>query len=349
MCARILVTGSSGFVAGHLIDRLLADGHEVYGVDIKDPEFRSVNHVGWMKKDLRDPGQAMSVFRYYEPEWVFALAADMGGMGFISNNDEQILLNNMRINLNTYMAAKEFKAKKYFFSSSVCVYPEHFQMDDDWVQDMREDFAYPAQPQDAYGWEKLTTEQLLMAANQDYGFPCYIARFHNCYGPYGTWDGGREKAPAALCRKFAVAKHFQSKPYRIEVWGDGKQIRPFVFVTDLVDGILRLTQSKYHDPVNVGPSANSHTSSEHIVSIEHLAALIAEAAGLKGDEWYIDNITGPEGVRYRGASGTLMEALTGWTPTTPLREGISITYEWIEEQVVRKYLNLSDRSYHASR
>lgn len=343
--AKCLVTGSSGFIAGHLIERLVADGHEVHGVDIRDPEFRSDKELGydWLPIDLRHSDEAYSAFRYFKPEWVFALAADMGGMGFISNNDEQILTNNLAINLNSYNAAQSISSvEKYFFSSSVCVYPEQMQMDDNFQESMHEAMAYPADPQDAYGWEKLTTERLLQAAHHDRGFPTYIARFHNCYGPYCAWKGGREKAPAALCRKFAEADVrfanadlHQDMPYEIKVWGDGQQIRPFVYVTDLVDGILRLIKTDYHDPVNIGPTWNAYDISEHIMTIEYLTHIIANTLGLRGDEWYINNVPGPEGVRYRGAEGGLMETLTGWRPTTTVRDGISKLYPWIEEQVLR--------------
>ena len=664
--AKVLVTGAGGFIGGHLSKRLAEQGHDVWGADIKMPEFRSTEDIGipanqFIIADLRYGWTVEELMYTVHPEWIFALAADMGGMGFVSSNDERILRNNLAINLNTYRAAHDLYLKgflqRYFFSSSVCVYPEQAQMTNGFTTNMVEEDAHPANPQDAYGWEKLTTEQLLLAAHQDLGFPTYIARFHNCYdektevltdrgwvnfanllpgdkvasqdedgcmifvlpvahqvrfhdgpmvqikhnsvdllttvdhahywssnanphnyrreplpdlaaiymsqyvqwkgedvgdsytlpeyrdalgrlwrpertvpldkwcslvgwylaegsafrtsdnhivcitqlpgkkhaqilqlleelgityyintkdpkeirihdvqiftaiygqcgskkdkhiprwmlnlpvrylqtlydammagdghtdgraystvcmqddfqelalrlgkrpvisgdrvllsdrvhpsirkqhrsithytgkvydvtvptqshlllvrrngkpvwsgncyGPYGTWQGGREKAPAAMCRKVANIMTNPHKEPVIEVWGDGQQIRPFVYVDDLVEAILLLTQSDYHKPVNLGPTwpwgplEGPNYRHQHIVSIDTLAAMVAEVAGLK--HFSIEHVDGPEGVRYRGADGSLMKRLTGWEPSTPLLTGLSLTYEWIEQQVL---------------
>lgn len=326
MSKKILVTGAGGFIGGHLCKRLMEDGHHVIGVDKKYPEFRSHSDICNEFKliDLHHPDNIFVLLNKYKPDWVFALAADMGGMGFIAFNDYQILLNNLRINLNTLNAAIYAGVERYFFSSSVCVYPDKMMQDDTWVPDMQERDAYPAEPSDEYGWEKLTAERILLAAQAEGKIQARIARFQNTYGPYGTWTGGREKAPAALMRKVAESKLRDDDPISIEVWGDGKATRTFMYIDDCVEGIIRLMYSDCKVPVNLGV--------KEVVDINHLASVCHSAAETDKD-LKITHVSGPEGHRNRGHSGDLYHSWMGWSPSISLFNGIYETYPWIEEQV----------------
>ena len=250
---------------------------------------------------------------------VYALAADMGGMGYISSHHALILHNNSLINLNTLEAARVNGVARYLYSSSACVYPEYKQTDAA-VTALKEDDAYPAQPQDAYGWEKLITERLCIHYREDYGIETRIVRFHNIFGPLGTWDGGREKAPAAMCRKVAVAKLTGKK--EIEIWGDGEQTRSFCLIDDCLDGINRLMASNHHEPLNLGQ--------EHLVTINELADIVSGIAGVTLAKRHVP---GPQGVRGRNSDNTKLRQVLGWEPQISLEEGLRRTYVWIEEQV----------------
>ena len=255
-------------------------------------------------------------------EEVYALAADMGGMGFISSHHAQILHNNSLINIHTLDAARQNGVKRYLYTSSACIYPEFKQTDVNAIP-LKEEDAYPAQPQDAYGWEKLIAERLCMHYRADYGIETRVVRFHNIFGPLGTWDGGREKAPAALCRKIAIAK-LTGNP-EIEIWGDGEQTRSFCLIDDCVKGIYKLMRSNYSEPINLGQ--------DRMLSINQLADIIADIAGI---EVVKKHVPGPQGVRGRNSDNTLLRNALGWEPEVSLEEGLSRTYAWIEAQVREK-------------
>jgi GDP-D-mannose 3',5'-epimerase len=259
-------------------------------------------------------------------EEIYALAADMGGMGFISSHHAQILHNNSLINIHTLDAARENGVKRYLYTSSACVYPEYKQTDVN-VVPLAEEDAYPAQPQDAYGWEKLIAERLCAHYRDDYDIETRIVRFHNIFGPLGTWDGGREKAPAALCRKIAVAK--LTGCHEIEIWGDGEQTRSFCLIDDCVKGIFKLMRSSYAEPLNLGQ--------DRMVSINQLADIIAGIAGIRIVKRHVP---GPQGVRGRNSDNTRLREVLGWEPEISLEEGLAITYAWIETQVRRQLLQL---------
>jgi nucleoside-diphosphate-sugar epimerase len=261
---------------------------------------------------------------------VYALAADMGGMGFISAHNALILHNNSLINLNTLEASRINGIQRYLYTSSACVYPDYKQMSTD-IEPLKEEDAYPAQPEDAYGWEKLVAERLCMYYRQDYGLDTRVVRFHNIFGPLGTWDGGREKAPAALSRKVAMAKLNGAR--ELEIWGDGEQTRSFCYVDDCVVGIHKLMRSDHVDPLNMGQ--------DRMVSINQLADMIANVAGV---EIVKKHVPGPQGVRGRNSDNTMLRQVLDWEPTISLEDGMSRTYAWIEEQVG---LTLAAESAHA--
>lgn len=314
---RILVTGAGGFIGHYLVTRLKHEGYWVRGVDIKLPEFSVTDADEFELLDLRRWDSCLQATRNVDQ--VYALAADMGGMGFISCHHAQILHNNSLINLHTLEAARVNGVKRYFYTSSACIYPEYKQMETN-VTPLKEADAYPAQPQDAYGWEKLIAEHLCKHYREDYGIETRTVRFHNIFGPLGTWEGGREKAPAAMCRKIAMARLTGNS--EIEVWGDGEQTRSFCYIDDCVEGIYRLMQSDYSEPLNLGQ--------DRMVTINQLASMVAEIADTRITVKHID---GPQGVRGRNSDNTLLREVLGWQPVISLEEGLALTYEWIEGQV----------------
>ncbi|MGQ9570061.1 MAG: NAD-dependent epimerase/dehydratase family protein [Thermodesulfovibrionales bacterium] len=315
---RALVTGAGGFIGSHLVKRLKKEGFWVRGVDLKYPEFSETSADDFVIGDLRNP----DVCRYITDikfDEVYQLAADMGGAGFVftGDNDADIMHNSALVNLNMLDACYKRNIKRIFYSSSACIYPKHNQMDPD-NPNCSEDSAYPAAPDSEYGWEKLFSERLYLAYQRNYGMEVRIARYHNIFGPEGTWQGGREKAPAALCRKVAMAEDESE----IEIWGDGKQTRSFLYIDECLEGTLRLMRSNFTGPVNIG--------SEEMVTINQLAEMIIEISGKKLG---IKHIPGPEGVRGRNSDNRMIEKKLGWKPTMPLRKGIELTYVWIKEQV----------------
>jgi GDP-D-mannose 3',5'-epimerase len=316
---RVLVTGAGGFIGHHLVTHLKEHGYWVRGVDVKLPEYTPVDADEFELADLRRRDEAMRVMRGIDE--VYALAADMGGMGFISANHATILHNNSLINLHTMEAAQVHGVGRYLLSSTACVYPEHLQDHTD-VAPLREEDAYPANPQDAYGWEKLLAERLCIYYADEFGMETRMVRFHNVFGPFGTYDGGREKVPAALCRKVALAEPGGS----IEVWGDGEQTRSFCHVDDCVEGIYRIMRSDHRDPLNLG--------TDRMVSINELAEIVIEVSGKRGIT--IEHVDGPQGVRGRNSDNTLLRQVLGWEPSIGLEEGLVPTYRWIEEQVARR-------------
>jgi GDP-D-mannose 3',5'-epimerase len=311
---KVLVTGAGGFIGHHLVKRLKKEGCWVRGVDLKYPEFEPTAADEFEILDMRRWADCLQATRGVED--TYALAADMGGMGFISKYHAQILHNNLLISNHTLDAARINGVKRYLFTSSACIYPEFKQTEVN-VTPLKEEDAYPAQPQDAYGWEKLVTERLCKHYREQYGVETHVVRFHNMFGPMGKWEGGREKAPAALCRKVAVAK-LQGEP-SIEIWGDGEQTRSFCYVDDCVEGIYRLMTSDFPGPVNLGQ--------DRLVTINELADLIMQAAGVKLEKKHIE---GPLGVRGRNSDNTLVKQKLGWEPKVSLEDGLARTYTWIE-------------------
>lgn len=315
---RVLVTGAGGFIGHHMVTYLKERGHWVRGVDVKHPEFTDVDADEFELRDLRRWDECLAATRGIDQ--VYAFAADMGGMGFISSNHASILRNNSLINVHTIEAARLNGVTRYLYSSSACVYPDYRQTETE-VTPLREEDAYPASPEDAYGWEKLMTEKLCEYYTEQYGLPTRIVRFHNIFGPYGTYDGGREKAPAALCRK--IAKSHDGG--EIEMWGDGEQTRSFCHVDDCVEGIYRLMQSDYPHPLNLG--------TDRMVTINELARIIIDVSGKTGIS--INHVSGPQGVRGRNSDNTRLREVLGWEPQITLERGLEETYRWIAKQVER--------------
>ena len=314
---KVLVTGAGGFIGHHLATHLKKQGYWVRGVDLKYPEYEPTAADEFEVMDLRQLHNCVRAADGVDE--VYALAADMGGMGFIAANHSQILYNNSLINLYTMEAARINGVKRYLYTSSACVYPEHLQLDAA-VTPLKEEDAYPAAPQDAYGWEKLVTERLCEYYRGDHGIETRIVRFHNIFGPKGTWDGGREKVPAALCRKVALAK-LTGNP-EIEIWGDGEQTRSFCYIDDCVRGIYALMRSDYSEPLNLGQ--------DRLVSINELADMVADLAGVTIRK---KHVPGPQGVRGRNSDNTRLREVLGWEAEISLENGLRRTYLWIESQL----------------
>ncbi len=315
-----LVCGGGGFIGNHLVKRLKSDGYFVRACDLKFPEYDETVADDFLQGDLRNLDFCEKVIDRKFDE-VFQLAADMGGAGFIftGENDADIMHNSASINLNVLETCKKRNIKHIFYSSSACMYPEHNQMDPDNPL-CSEESAYPANPDSEYGWEKLFSERLYLAYGRCYGMKVRVARYHNIFGPLGTWDGGREKAPAALCRKIALAENNTS----IDIWGDGLQTRSFLYVDECVEGSLRLMHSDWEGPVNIG--------SEEMVTINQLADIIMEIADKKLE---INHITGPLGVRGRNSDNRLILEKLNWEPTQSLKDGLIPTYTWIQNQIMK--------------
>jgi GDP-D-mannose 3',5'-epimerase len=318
MQKRSLVLGAGGFIGAHLVKRLKSEGFWVRGVDLKYPEFSDTHADDFVTGDLRDFSFCRDVIDCRFDE-IYQLAADMGGAGYIftGENDADIMHNSAMINLNVLEAAHRCNNRKIFYSSSACIYPAYNQEDPSNPK-LSEDSAYPAAPDSEYGWEKLFSERLYFAYAHNHDFTVSVARFHNIFGPEGTWTGGREKAPAALCRKVAMADR------QIEVWGDGLQTRSFLYIDECIEGIIRLMRSSFKGPVNIG--------SEEMVTINQLASMIIQISGKK---LQIVNVPGPTGVRGRNSDNRLIQKKLGWKPLQPLIKGLEKTYAWIELQVKR--------------
>lgn len=314
--ARILVTGAGGFIGHHLVKRLKADGHWVRGADVKYPEYEESAADEFEIRDLRDFDSCLDVC--WGIDEIYNLAADMGGIAYIVNNLASIARNNVLINANMLEAARQSEVKKFLFSSSACVYAQDKQHEAD-ARPLKESDAYPADPEPGYGWEKLFAELLCEYYAKDYGLDVRIVRFHNVYGPLGTYDGGKEKSPAAICRKIAQAEDGDT----IEVWGDGLQTRSYMHVDDCVEGLVRLMDSDFQKPLNLG--------TDEQVTINELVDIVAEIAGKTIHKKH--DLTKPQGVRGRNSDNRLLYAVLGWTPGTSLKEGLRPTYDWINRQV----------------
>ncbi len=316
----VLVCGAGGFIGHHLVKRLRSEGCWVRGVDLKYPRFSETQANDFAIGDLRDQAFVRSIFDK-EFDEVYQLAADMGGAGYLftGEHDADVMHNSATINLNILDAARKRNAKRIFYSSSACIYPEYNQRDPTNPQ-CAEDSAYPAAPDSEYGWEKLFSERLYLAYARNYGMEVRIARYHNIFGPEGSWNDGKEKAPAALCRKVAMARPGET----IEIWGGGDQTRSFLYVDECIEGTIRLVRSNWTGPVNIG--------SEEMVSIDQLVDVISDIAGKSIGKRHIP---GPTGVRGRNSDNRLIEKMLGWKPTMPLKVGLAQTYAWINAQVMR--------------
>jgi len=313
-----LICGAGGFIGSHLVEELKAQGYWIRGTDLKRPEFSESPADDFVLCDLRNEQQVLGLFDRHFDE-VYQLAADMGGAGFVftGENDADIMYNSVMINLNVLNAVRSKGAGRVFYASSACIYPEANQLSSE-NPICNEDSAYPAAPDSEYGWEKLFSERLYLAFMRNHGIPCRIARYHNIFGPKGTWEGGREKAPAAICRKVAMAKDGQA----IEIWGDGEQTRSFLFVDECIEGTLNLMRSDCKEPLNIG--------SEEMFSINELAKIVIS---ISEKEVALHHVKGPTGVRGRTSDNCLIRKRLGWAPSAPLRSGLERTYAWIEEQV----------------
>ena len=318
----VLVCGAGGFIASHLVRRLKSEGFWVRGVDLKFPQFSETMADDFVLGDLRRQDIChSSIDRRFDE--VYQLAADMGGAGYIftGDHDADVMHNSATINLNILDACHKRNIKKIFYSSSACMYPEYNQKDP-LNPKCSEDSAYPAAPDSEYGWEKLFSERVYLAFRRNYGMSTHVARYHNIFGPEGTWTGGKEKAPAAICRKVAMAKSGEA----IEIWGDGEQTRSFLYIDDCVEGTTRLLRSSFAGPVNIG--------SEEMVTINQLVDLVADIAGKRIEKRHI---SGPLGVRGRNSDNALIQDKLNWAPKSRLRAGLEVTYAWIESQIRRNH------------
>ena len=318
---KAVVCGAGGFIGGHLVQTLLANGVEVVrAVDIKplNEWYQFSNDVENLTLDLKDTESCLKAA--HGAAVVFQLAADMGGMGFIENNKALCMLS-VLTNTHMLMAARDKGVERFFYSSSACVYNAEKQTNPNVVA-LKEEDAYPAMPEDGYGWEKLFSERMCRHFEEDYGLQCRVARYHNVYGPLGTWTGGREKAPAAVCRKVIEAKH--SGKHEIEIWGDGKQTRSFMYIDDCTRGTRMIAESDIREPLNLG--------SNELVTINQLVDLAEEIAGVKLKRNY--NLSAPKGVNGRNSDNTLIQEKMNWAPSIKLRDGLAKTYAWIEEEIL---------------
>jgi len=317
---KILVTGAGGFIGHHLVRYLKNKGYWVRGVDIKYPEFSPKDEADeFLLLDLRDFRNCAEAVKGIDK--VYTLAANMGGIGFITEVKADVMRDNVLINVNMAEASRLAGVKRLFYSSSACIYPTSKQEDSS-IAGLKESDAYPADPDNEYGWEKIFSERVYRAYREDYGLDIRIARYHNIYGPEGTYEGGREKAPAALCRKIALAKDDDE----INVWGDGKQTRSFCYIDDCLEGTFRLMESDYKESLNIG--------SDRLVSIDEMVDIIAKIAGKKIAKKY--QLGKPQGVRGRNADLTLVKKVLDWEPKVTLEEGLEKTYKWIEEELKKK-------------
>jgi len=314
---KVLVTGGKGFIGSHLVNYLKAKGFWVRSVDVAEKSYLMTKEDQFIHGNLKDFHVALRATK--DVNWVFNLAANMGGIGFITRVGADVMRDNALININVMEACVKNNVERVFFSSSACVYPVYKQ-EHEHSGALKEEDVVPANPDTFYGWEKLFTEKLMEAYKKDYGVSIRIARFHNIYGPYGTYEGGREKAPAALCRKVALAKDGDA----IEIWGDGKQERSFLYIDDALDAIYKLMQSNYDEPLNIG--------SDRLISIDNLADIIIKISGKKLGKEY--DLSKPQGVRSRNADLTLIKKVLGWQPKISYEEGLAVTYRWIEKQVL---------------
>ncbi len=320
---KILVTGAGGFIGGHLVKRLIEQGHEVRAVDIKD--FNEwYQHYPEVDNFCLDMSIKENCFKMTEgTDGVINMACNMGGMGFIENNKALCMLS-VLVNTHMLMACKEFNVKKYFFSSSACAYNKDLQ-DQPTISGLKESDAYPANPEDGYGWEKLFSERMCRHFLEDYGLDVKVARYHNIFGPNGTYDGGREKAPAALCRK--IIESILENKNTIDVWGDGKQTRSFLYIDDCVDATLKLFNSEFHGPINIG--------SEEKVSINEMISKIEKISNQKVSKNY--QLDKPKGVRGRNSDNTLIRSQLNWDPKYTLYQGLEKTYDWIFQELKKKH------------
>jgi nucleoside-diphosphate-sugar epimerase len=325
---KILIVGAGGFIGGHLANKLLKDGNSIVAVDIKPKEywFQDFDEAkNYYAMDMKNIDNCKKITK--KIDYVFNMACNMGGMGFIENNKAECM-QSVLINTNLLISCKENKIKRYFFSSSACAYNKTKQQEV-FVEGLREEDAYPADPEDGYGWEKLFSERMCRHFMEDYGIQVRIARYHNIYGPYGTFDGGREKAPAALCRKVLNAKKNENK---IEVWGDGEQTRTFLYIDDCIEGTLRLFESEYSEPINIG--------SDEQVSINQMIEIIEDISATKRLE-RIYQLDKPKGVRGRSSNNDLAKKVLDWSFKIKLKEGLKETYNWIKNETNKKGSNLS--------
>jgi nucleoside-diphosphate-sugar epimerase len=319
LSTRVLVTGAGGFIGHHLVKFLVARGYWVRGVDLKEPEFEPTAAHEFLLLDLRKWENCLQATQGIDE--VYHLAADMGGIGYITAYHAEVAKNNTLIDVHTLEAARQNGVKRFLFSSSACVYPMYKQREPD-ATPLKESDSWPAEPEPGYGLEKLFMEELCRYYYQDFGFETRIVRFHNVYGPLGTFEGGREKAPAAICRKVALAPDGGE----IEVWGDGKQTRSFMYIDDCVEGIYRIMRSDYREPLNLG--------TDRLVTIDELVDLVARIAGKRIRKRY--NPTMPQGVRGRNSDNTLLREVLGWEPQVSLEEGLERTYRWIEGELRKR-------------